>query len=74
MEGNINLQEGIKQLETAGRLEPGSPQVHFFPAAGYRKAGRKKYAAREPDEFLKLPKTLNENAAAEERSSKLEQK
>jgi tetratricopeptide (TPR) repeat protein len=66
MEGDINLQQGIKELETAGRLEPGSPQVHFFLAAAYRKAGRKEDAAREREEFLKLRKSYDESAAASE--------
>lgn len=74
MEGGINLQQGTKELETAARLEPGSPQVHFFLAAAYSKAGRKEDAAREREEFLKLRKTFDENAAADERSSKPEDK
>lgn len=74
MEGDINLQQGTKELETAARLEPGSPQVHFFLAAAYRKAGRKEDAAHERDEFLKLRKSFDENAAANERSSKPEEK
>ena len=74
MEGNFNLQQGTKELETAARLEPGSPQVHFFLAAAYKKAGRTADATREREEFLKLRKTFDENAAAEERSSKPEDK
>lgn len=74
MEGDINLPQGTKELETAARLEPGSPQVHFFLAAAYRKAGRKEDAAHEREEFLKLRKSFDENAAANERSSKPEEK
>jgi tetratricopeptide (TPR) repeat protein len=74
MEGDINLEQGIRELETARHLESGSPQVHFFLAAAYRKAGRKEDAAREREEFLKLRKTFDENAAAEERRSKPEEK
>ncbi len=68
MESGANLQQGTKELETAARLEPGSPQVHFFLAAAYRKAGRKEDAEHERQEFLKLRKTFDENAAAEERT------
>lgn len=66
MESNMNLQQGIKELEMAGRLEPGSPQVHFFLATAYRKAGRKEDATRERAEFLKLRKSYDQNAAASE--------
>ena len=74
MESGMNLQQGTKELETAARLEPGSPQVHFFLAAAYRKAGRKEDAAHEREEFLKLRKSFDENAAAGERNSKPEEK
>jgi len=75
MESNMNLQQGTKELETAARLEPGSPQVHFFLATAYKKAGRKEDAARERDEFLKLRKSFDESAAAAEtRDRKPEQK
>ncbi len=66
MESNINLQQGTKELETAARLEPGSPQVHFFLAAAYKKAGRKEDAGREREEFLKLRKSFDESAASSE--------
>ncbi len=75
MESNINLQQGTKELETAARLEPGSPQVHFFLATAYKKAGRKDDATREREEFLKLRKSFDENAAASEtRDRKPDQK
>ncbi|MFZ0594169.1 MAG: tetratricopeptide repeat protein [Bryobacteraceae bacterium] len=74
MEGNINLQQGIKELETAERLEPGSPQVRIFLATAYTKAGRKDDAARERQEFLKLRKTYDDSANAELRGSGPQQK
>ena len=75
MEGNINLQQGIKELETAEHLEPGSPQVRIFLATAYTKAGRKEDAARERKEFLKLRKSFDTSAAAELRGgNKPEQK
>ncbi|HLH04531.1 MAG TPA: tetratricopeptide repeat protein [Bryobacteraceae bacterium] len=69
MAGDINLEQGIKELETARRLEPGSPQVHFFLATAYGKAGRKEDAAREREEFMKLRKEFDESTAAAERRS-----
>jgi tetratricopeptide (TPR) repeat protein len=67
MAGDINLEQGIKELETARRLEPGSPQVHFFLATAYAKAGRKEDSNREREEFLKLRKTFDDKTAADER-------
>jgi tetratricopeptide (TPR) repeat protein len=64
MEGDINLQRGIGELETAQRLEPGSPQVRIFLATAYTKAGRKEDAARERKEFLKLRQTFDDGTAA----------
>lgn len=64
--GDINVQQGIKELETARRLEPGSPQVHFFLSMAYGKAGRKEDARHEREEFLKLRKTFDERVAAAE--------
>lgn len=65
MEGNLNLQQGIKELQTAEHLEPGSPQVRIFLATAYTKAGRKEDAARERKEFLKLRKSFDASDSAE---------
>lgn len=64
--GNIDIPLGIRELETARRLEPGSPQVHFFLSEGYAKAGRKADSAREREEFLKLRRMFDEKTAAAE--------
>jgi tetratricopeptide (TPR) repeat protein len=66
MAGNINLQQGIKELETARRLEPGSPQVHFLLSMAYGKAGRKEDSAHEREAFLKLRQTFDARTAADE--------
>jgi len=46
----------IRELETALRLAPDSPQVRIALASAYAKAGRKDDAARQRAEFLKLKK------------------
>ncbi len=69
MASDINLQKGIQELETAKRLEPGSPQVRLFLATAYGKAGRKEDAARERAEFMKLRKSFDESTAAAEARS-----
>jgi tetratricopeptide (TPR) repeat protein len=48
------LDDGIKELETARKQAPGSPQTRIALATAYAKAGRKEDAARERQEFLKL--------------------
>lgn len=64
--GNLDIPLGIKELETARRLEPGSPQVRFFLSEGYAKVGRKEDSARERQEFLRLRKMVDDNTAAAE--------
>ena len=51
-----NLGPGIKELETAVKLAPDSPQVHYSLGQAYAKAGRKEDAARERSEFARLKK------------------
>jgi tetratricopeptide (TPR) repeat protein len=53
-EGNVDIPRGISELESAVRLAPLQPQVHFALATAYTKAGRKDDAAKERAEFLRL--------------------
>ena len=53
-EGDLDVTRGIRELETAVRLAPWQPQVHFALGAAYAKAGRKEDAAKEREEFLRL--------------------
>ena len=55
-EGDIDSARGIKELEAARQLAPGSPQVRIALASAYTKSGRKADAAKEREEFLKLRK------------------
>jgi tetratricopeptide (TPR) repeat protein len=55
-EGDVDPQRGVKELEEARKLAPGSPQVRIALATAYGKVGRKEDAARERQEFLKLRK------------------
>ena len=48
------LDSAISEFETAVRLSPGNPQVHFFLAQAYRRAGRREEARREMLEFERL--------------------
>jgi tetratricopeptide (TPR) repeat protein len=63
-EGGIDDERGIKELETARKIAPTSPQVRIALAKAYGKAGRKEDAARERQEFLKLRKEADEAAGA----------
>ena len=56
MEGDLDPSRGLKELETAKQLAPGSPQVRIALATAYAKVGRKDDAAREREEFQKLRK------------------
>jgi cytochrome c-type biogenesis protein CcmH/NrfG len=49
-----NVDQAIAELESALRQASGNPQVHFFLAQAYRRAGRKADAQRETAEFEKL--------------------
>jgi tetratricopeptide (TPR) repeat protein len=49
-----DLDNGVKELETAKQLSPDSPQTHIALASAYAKAGRAADAARERAEFQKL--------------------
>jgi tetratricopeptide (TPR) repeat protein len=49
-----NLDVAIKELNTAVRLKPANPQVHFMLAQAFRRAGRAEDAQRETTEFQKL--------------------
>ncbi|MCX6599077.1 MAG: tetratricopeptide repeat protein [Acidobacteria bacterium] len=62
---NGKVQPGIVELEYALKLAPDSPQVHFFLASAYGKAGRKEDAAREREQFLKLKQAGQSMAAPE---------
>src|SRR6266700_1730920 len=53
-EGNLDVPRGTHELETAFRLAPWQPQVHFALGTAYAKAGRKADAAKEREEFLRL--------------------
>ena len=49
-----SVEAAVADLESALRQAPGNPQVHFFLAQAYRRAGRKADAQRETAEFEKL--------------------
>jgi len=53
-EGDLDVPRGTRELETAVRLAPWQPQVHFALGTAYAKAGRKTDAAKEREEFLRL--------------------
>ena len=53
-EGDLDVPRGTHELETAVRLAPWQPQVHFALGTAYAKAGRKTDAAKEREEFLRL--------------------
>jgi tetratricopeptide (TPR) repeat protein len=53
-DGNLDIPRGIHELETAVRIAPAQPQVHFALGTAYIKAGRKQDAERERAEFLRL--------------------
>jgi len=53
-EGDLDVSRGTHELETAVRLAPWQPQVHFALGTAYAKAGRKADAAKEREEFLRL--------------------
>jgi len=59
-EGDIDAPRGVKELERAKALAPGSPQVHIALASAYAKAGRKEDAAKERQEFLRERKLADE--------------
>jgi tetratricopeptide (TPR) repeat protein len=57
--GNLSLKNGrlteaLNQLETAARLKPEDPKIHFALARVYRRLNRNPDAAREMDLFEKL--------------------
>ena len=49
-----NTDSAISEFETSARAMPSNPQIHFFLAQAYRRAGRKEDAQRETAEFEKL--------------------
>ncbi|HUO27878.1 MAG TPA: tetratricopeptide repeat protein [Bryobacteraceae bacterium] len=53
-ESGMDVPRGIRELEEARKLAPGSPQVRIALSTAYAKADRKEDAARERREFLKL--------------------
>jgi len=53
-DGNLDVARGIRELQTAVRLAPNQPQVHFALGTAYVRAGRKEDAAKERAEFLRL--------------------
>ncbi len=57
---NGEVEEGIKELETARQQASDSPPVRFSLATAYAKAGRSADAARERAEFLRLKKLADE--------------
>ena len=59
-EGDIDPARGVKELEKARALAPGSPQVHMALASAYAKVGRKEDAAKERQEFLRERKASDE--------------
>ena len=51
----------VRELETAVRLAPASPESHFNLASAYAKLGRKEDAVREREEFRRLRKITDPN-------------
>lgn len=47
-------EEAVRELETASRLAPSSPEVHFNLAKAYTKAKRPEDAERERETFTRL--------------------
>jgi len=47
-------QEGLRELEQAKEIEPGSPQIYFALASAYTKLGRDDDAGKARAEFLRL--------------------
>lgn len=64
-EGSNNLSAAIRELETAVKLAPDSPQAHVSLASAYSKAGRKADALRERAEFARLKKLMAANDSLE---------
>ncbi len=54
VEGNLDVPKGILELEKAVDMAPLNPQSRLALAAAYSKAGRKKDAATQRAEFLRL--------------------
>jgi Flp pilus assembly protein TadD len=48
------------ELETAAKLAPESPEMHFALALAYQKAGRKEEAARSRATFVELDRKRRE--------------
>ena len=48
------IERGTSELETAARLAPDSPEMHFSLARAYAKAGRKEDAEKERATFAEL--------------------
>jgi predicted Zn-dependent protease len=46
--------EGLRELELAKLMEPGSPQIYFALASAYAKLGRSEDAEKARAEFLRL--------------------
>jgi tetratricopeptide (TPR) repeat protein len=46
--------EGVRELELAKQIEPGSPQIYFALASAYAKLGRAEDAEKARTEFLRL--------------------
>lgn len=64
VEGDINLERGLTELEQARKLAPTSPQVRIALAPAYTKAGRKEDVAREREAFAKLRKEIDAKSSA----------
>ena len=54
------LARGIVELETAAKLAPESPEMHFALARAYAKAGRKEDAERARATFAELDRKRRE--------------
>jgi tetratricopeptide (TPR) repeat protein len=63
VEGDLDLQRGLAELEEARKLAPTSPQVRIALATAYTKAGRKEDAAREREAFSKLRQQIDAKTA-----------
>jgi hypothetical protein len=49
-----HTEDGVRELELAKQIEPGSPQIYFSLASAYAKVGRPEDAEKARAGFLRL--------------------
>jgi tetratricopeptide (TPR) repeat protein len=63
VQGDLDVPRGLKELETAVKMEPANPQSRLALASAYAKVGRKTDAANQRAEFLRLRKQIEASDA-----------